>query len=59
MYDVPKLRVSRELPVEYPCFVRFSSSERQIAFGSWKKSFVVPSDQLDDFESSRRKVVVK
>ena len=55
MYDVPNLTVRHELPVQYPCFVQFSPSEKHVALGSWKKSFIVPTDCLAEFERSRRK----
>lgn len=53
MYALPKLRVLRELPAQYPCFVRFSPSEDFIALGSWKKSFVIPTDYLNELERRR------
>lgn len=53
IYALPKLKVVRELPVQYPCFAQFSSDEDFIALGSWKKSFVIPTDYLDEFERRR------
>lgn len=50
MYALPKLKVVRELPAQYPCFAQFSPAEDFIALGSWKKSFVIPTDYLDEFE---------
>jgi WD40 repeat protein len=54
MYALPKLRVLRELPAQYPCFVGFSPAEDSVALGSWKQSFIIPSGFLDEFESRRR-----
>jgi hypothetical protein len=56
VYGVPKLTVLRELPVEYPCFVQFSHSEEFLALGSWKKSFIIPTDFLDEFEKSKKRI---
>jgi WD40 repeat protein len=53
-YQLPKLTVSRELPVTYPCFVQFSPSEKHLALGSWNKSFIVPTDHLDDFPKRKK-----
>jgi WD40 repeat protein len=54
VYDLPKLRVSYDLPIEYPCFVEFSPSEDFVSFGSWKKSFIVPTSDLAKFAERRR-----
>jgi WD40 repeat protein len=54
IYDLPKLTVSHELPVEYPCFVQFSPSEDFVGFASWKKSFIIPTDYLAEFAERRR-----
>jgi WD40 repeat protein len=53
VYALKKLKVVCELPVQYPCFVQFSPTEDLIALGSWKKSFVIPTDYLDEFERTR------
>lgn len=55
MYKLPTLKIIRELPAQYPCFVRFSPAEDFVGLGSWKKSFIVPTDYLDEFENSKRK----
>jgi WD40 repeat protein len=54
VYELPKLTVSRELPIEYPCFVQFSPTEKFVAFGSWKKSFIIATDYLAEFAKRRR-----
>lgn len=53
VYALPKLKVVRELPVQYPCFAQFSHDEEFVALGSWKKSFVIPTGYLDEFERRR------
>ena len=55
MYALPKLRVLRELPVQYPCYVRFSPAEDFIGLGSWKKSFVIPTEYLEGCGKSGRR----
>jgi WD40 repeat protein len=50
MYSLPKLKVVRELPAQYPCFAQFSPDDQFVALGSWKKSFVIPTGFLDEFE---------
>jgi WD40 repeat protein len=54
IYSVPTLRVVRELPAQYPCFVRFSPTEDFLALGSWKKSFIISKDALENLESGKR-----
>jgi len=54
-FALPKLQVIRELPAQYPCFVRFSPAEDFVALGSWEKSFIIPSDAFDQFERRRKR----
>lgn len=54
MYALPGLRVVRELPAQYPCFVQFSPSEGFLGLGSWKRSLIVPTDRLAKFEDGRK-----
>jgi WD40 repeat protein len=53
MYGLPKLRVVRQLPAQYPCFAQYSPDEEFIALGSWKNSFLIPMNQMDKFDPKR------
>jgi WD40 repeat protein len=57
MHALPGLRVVRELPAQYPCFVQFSPSGEYLALGSWKHSFIIPTDSLADFGGGRSCVI--
>jgi hypothetical protein len=54
IYALPGLRVVRELPTQYPCFVQFSPSEEFLGLGSWKRSLIVPTNCLTEIEERRR-----
>lgn len=53
-YEFPQLTVTQEFLIEYPCFVQFSPSGDSVGFGSWKKSFIVPTSALAEFSERRR-----
>lgn len=54
MYTLPQLTLLHELPVEYPCSVRYSPDGRFIGLGSRKTSFIIPTDHLGRFKVRRR-----